>query len=322
MARQSLKDMSKIAKTIVEHHNEQDDRPITPSSPVLGALQGSLAAIKEIDVDLIDDWGPADRLPEFMTHYPETPAQDFQSLKDSIQMSGQQVPILVRKTKNQARYEVIFGRRRLQACRELGLKVRANVQDLDDASALLAKGLENAARRNLSFYERARFADEIQRFGHDTKTTMHVLNVSKSGLSHLTNITKYVPHTIGNQIGAAPSSGRSKWTALAQHFKSGMISEEFAMHVLEHCQQTNSDDRLDTLLRSIRQIFPKDETGGGPTSPVTGVSIQSSKQQVTVIAKKTGDNAQFGHWLEANLNRIIQNAHREFTAVNSNNSHE
>ncbi|MCY4306130.1 MAG: plasmid partitioning protein RepB [Aestuariivita sp.] len=317
MARKSLKDMSKIAKTIVHSHNEPEDRIIKPSSPVLGALQGSLAAIKEIDVNLIDDWGPIDRLPEFINSHSKDDAQDFQSLKESIQLSGQQVPILVRKTKNQTRYEVIFGRRRLQACRELKIKVRANVQDLDDASALLAKGLENAARRNLSFYERARFADEILRFGHDTKTTMHVLNVSKSGLSHLTNITKYVPHEVGNQIGAAPNSGRSKWTTLAKYFRSDVVTKEFATQILHQCHNANSDERLETLLRSIDNIFHKEKLNSEPTIPVNGVSIQSNKQQVTVIAKKTGINAQFGEWLEANLPNIIQNAHQEFTAVNS-----
>jgi len=123
-----------------------------------------LSAIREVDPDLIDDWGPKDRLDAFTAVNSDDDADGFEALKSSIKDDGQQVPILVRKAGTEGRFEIIYGRRRLRACAELGLKVRANVQDLDDATALLAKGLENAARRNLSFYEKARFAAPSDRF--------------------------------------------------------------------------------------------------------------------------------------------------------------
>lgn len=49
--------------------------------------------------------------------------------------------------------------------------------------------IENAARRNLSFYEKVRFAAVIQVAGHNTKTGRQVLSLSARRLSHLTKIT-------------------------------------------------------------------------------------------------------------------------------------
>ncbi|MEC7256370.1 MAG: plasmid partitioning protein RepB, partial [Pseudomonadota bacterium] len=65
MARKSLRDMSGIANTIARSGAASGERTPKTTAPALGALQGSLASIREIDPDLIDDWGPVDRLDEF-----------------------------------------------------------------------------------------------------------------------------------------------------------------------------------------------------------------------------------------------------------------
>lgn len=196
MARKSLQDLSGIAKTIANSSPGPKDRTTKTTAPALGALQGSLSAIRELDPGLIDDWGPKDRLDGFTAVNSDDDGDGYETLKSSIKDGGQQVPILVRRAGTEGRFEIIYGRRRLRACRELGLKVRANVQDLDDATALLAKGLENAARRNLSFYEKARFAAVIQAAGHNTKTVRQVLSLSASGLSHLTKVTDNIPDDV------------------------------------------------------------------------------------------------------------------------------
>ena len=221
-------------------------------------------------------------------------------------------------SKSDGHYEAIYGRRRLRACRELGLKVRANVQDIDDATALLAKGLENAARRNLSFYEKARFAEAIQAAGHDASTTKQVLNLSASGLSHLTKITQNVPRSIGDLIGAAPKSGRPKWTQLAEMFSGKKLSEKSAAQVLERVgSEAGSDERLEQLLmvgvkREARQV-----AATGSVSPVEGVTIKSGKGSVSMSIKRGGGNAAFAEWLDENLAEIIKRSYAEFTTVNS-----
>jgi len=181
---------------------------------------------------------------------------------------------------------------------------------------LLAKGLENAARRNLSFYEKARFAAVIQVAGHDTKTVRQVLSLSAPGLSHLTKVTENVPDDVGVAIGAAQKSGRPKWTALADAFITKKVSASAAFAILSKLEpDLSSDDRLDRLLAEIarRGARPKE---GRAVTPAPGVTIKSSKSSVTLAVKKTGKDGDFGAWLDGHLEAIIKKSYQEFTAVN------
>ena len=317
MARKSLQDMSGIANTIARSGAKPVGKVVKTSAPALGALQGSLAAIREIDPNLIDDWGPADRLDEFTAVNSEDDGEGFDALKSSIQDGGQQVPILVRKAKSEGRFEAIYGRRRIRACRELGIKVRANVQDIDDQTALLAKGLENAARRNLSFYEKARFAEAILEVGHATPTVRQVLSLSASGLSHLMKVTQSVPVKVGDLIGAAPKSGRPKWTALAELFIAKKLTERAAVSVLQKCgKEVSSDDRLDVLLKEASKRGARQGRSSSEMTPVEGVTIKTGRGSISMSAKKSGTNAKFAEWLDENLAEIIKRSYAEFTAVN------
>ncbi|MCY4335883.1 MAG: plasmid partitioning protein RepB [Litoreibacter sp.] len=316
MARKTLGDMSGIANTIARSGATPRETGTRTSAPALGALQGSLAAIREIAPELIDDWGPSDRLDGFTAVNSTDESDGFDVLKESIREGGQQVPILVRRSKTDGRFEVIYGRRRLRACLELGIKVRANVQDLDDANALLAKGLENAARRNLSFYEKARFAQEIHNAGHDTAAVRSVLSLTVSGLSHLTKVTNLVPRSVGDLIGPAPKSGRPKWTELADLFQSKRLSERSALSVLKGLEGFGSDDRLSGLIAETQKREARPTSVAKETSPLEGVTIKTGEKAVSVSVKRTGKNAAFGDWLDTHFSEIIKKSYAEFTAVN------
>ena len=67
---------------------------------------------------------------------------DVDGLKASIEANGQRVPILVRPLDGD-RYSLIYGRRRLEACRELGIKIRAIVTETDGDRSLKDQLLEN-----------------------------------------------------------------------------------------------------------------------------------------------------------------------------------
>ena len=101
----------------------------------VGALQSSLSklqesAVQEIDTALIEDAGYEDRL--------GMDGAAFNQLKDSLQTYGQQVPVLLRPhPKTQGRFEIVYGRRRLKALRELahsGVKpqrIRRSLHELE-----------------------------------------------------------------------------------------------------------------------------------------------------------------------------------------------
>ncbi len=113
----------------------------------------------DIEPTLVDPSPFADR-------FEEQDEAAFQALKASIVERGQEIPILVREHPSQpGRYQSAYGHRRLRAVRDLGLLVKAYVRSLTDEELILAQGIENSAREDLSFIERAMFALKLEDAG-------------------------------------------------------------------------------------------------------------------------------------------------------------
>lgn len=82
--------------------------------------------------------------------------RDYEELKREILASGGNVQaIKVRRAPqgSSKKYEIVFGHRRHRACLELGLKVRAIIEDVDDQRLFIEMERENRSRKNLSAYE-------------------------------------------------------------------------------------------------------------------------------------------------------------------------
>ncbi len=124
------------------------------------------------------------------------------------------------------RYQVAYGHRRLRACRQLGRPVRALVKPLSDAELVVAQGLENAARVDLSFIEKAVFAHGLERRGFDRPTIMAALAIDKTELSKMISAAAGLPEPLVRAIGPAPKAGRRRWLLLADRLRSrGRLGE-------------------------------------------------------------------------------------------------
>jgi ParB family transcriptional regulator, chromosome partitioning protein len=176
-------------------------------------LQEALAAgsaVVELDPQSVDVSFVKDRLAEH-----DDP--EFQTLKESLRSHGQEVPILVRP--HPARggaYQAAYGHRRLKAAQELGIKIKAVVRNLDDRQLIIAQGIENSARRDLSFIERAVFAKSLEDSGHDRSVIMAALSTDKTELSKLITVARALPDAVIRAIGPAPKAGRRRWMQLAE----------------------------------------------------------------------------------------------------------
>jgi len=81
---------------------------------------------------------------------------EFERLKREIMEAGGNVqPIKVRPGKggDESAYEIVFGHRRHEACRQLGLPVSAVVDNLDDRTLFVEMDRENRERADLSPWE-------------------------------------------------------------------------------------------------------------------------------------------------------------------------
>lgn len=282
----------------------------------IGSVRAGMGGIQDIDTSLILSWGPTDRLGiELTSVNSEEIPETIEDLAKSILEVGQQVPVLLRPAKvRDGHFEVIYGRRRILACKHLGIPVKALIRTLDDTEALMAKGLENANRTDLSFYERARFATAIIAQGYDRVTTCQALTVSKNTLSQLERITRLIPDTVGDAIGAAPETGRPKWMALAAKFESGEIEEARCINILKGCDsEMSSDERFSLLVRESSKLSNKGHQKSTRV-PMDGVEIKTGKSSISLSIKRSGKYAAFADWMDQNFDNIVKESFQLFQA--------
>ncbi len=283
----------------------------------IGSVRAGLGGIQDIDTNLIVAWGPKDRLDiELTAVNSDEPHESIRDLASSIAEAGQQVPVLLRPSKERdGHFEVIYGQRRILACRHLGTPVRALIRTLDDTDALLAKGLENAGRAELSYYERVRFAQAILEQGYSRADVCQALAISKNTLSQLERINRLVPTAVGEAIGAAPGVGRPKWMTLATAFEKEQLTEKTALGALSQSSELESDGRLELVLKEIGKRGTQ-ERSVEERSPLPGVQIKSGKSGLSVTVKRAGDNTKFANWLDQHLDQLIQDSFERFQSEN------
>lgn len=271
-------------------------RPVQRSDRgAIGAVSKSISELKnraiiEVPADMIDDAGIADRMDE--------DAAGIEALRESIRDYGQQVPVLLRHSPNvEGRYEIVFGRRRVQAMRGLRLPVRAMVRHLDDRELIVAQGQENSARKDLSFIEKANFAAQMVKAGFERKVICDALSIDKTVISRMLAVTDAVPEALIRAIGAAPSAGRDRWLTLA-----GRTMNRPEAELVAAAQGDSSDARFAAVLASVTARSEKP----GPL-PLCGrgktLGTASRGRHKTVI-ELSGDGRAFGDWLIDNIDEV------------------
>jgi len=187
--------------------------PRARGSGAVGAISSAVSALRasgvlELDPAAIHEGGLEDRL--------QDAPEDDAALRRSIAAHGQQAPILVRPHPGRpGEWQIVYGRRRLRAVRELGLRVRALVRDLDDAALVIAQGLENSARRDLTFIEKTSFAARMREAGYDRAAICEALSIDKTVASRMLSLADRLPRRLIEAIGSAQGVGRPRWLELA-----------------------------------------------------------------------------------------------------------
>jgi ParB family transcriptional regulator, chromosome partitioning protein len=142
---------------------------------------------------------------------------DLQPLVDSIRTLRQGMPIIVRPHSGlQDTFEIVAGRRRLLACRHLGIPVKAVVRDIEEDVAIMSQAAENIVRENLSYIERARLAARmVDDAGLDPSQVEQAFQCGPPERSRYLKIGRGIPGDIAAMIGKAPEIGRPRWEKLA-----------------------------------------------------------------------------------------------------------
>lgn len=206
----------------------------------------------DLDPAVIDPSPFADR---FMDQDPTA----VELLKASIKEHGQEIPILVRVHPTEpGRYQIAYGHRRVRAASELGTTVKAFVRELDDDRLVVAQGIENSAREDLTFIERASFALNLEDGGFQRSLIQTALSVDRQEAHKLIGVARAVPNWLIDSIGRAPKIGRPRWQELADLLK-GPDAEKKARRATEENSfiHRSTDERFMAVLQAVKAAEAK-----------------------------------------------------------------
>ena len=258
--------------------------------------------------------------------------KDVHDLRASIEQNGQTVPILVRRHPTDPnRYLLVYGRRRLEAIRASDKvnKVRALIANLDDTAALRAQVSENTGRRDLSYIERALFAQELLDSGFGSQAQIaEVLNVTRSAVSMSISVAKAIGTALAHAIGPAHGVGRPRWEALAKELADSRIENDdlsrVALDVRAKAavnEQADEDPQVDPSVAAFEAVARhvkksvSSTLGKKPRSKTTalvidGTPVGAIKRSGRALRLDLTDvDDAFAEWLDARAQDVLEELH-------------
>ncbi|MBN9044039.1 MAG: plasmid partitioning protein RepB [Rhizobiales bacterium] len=264
------------------------------------------AAVVELDAQLVDASFVQDRMDAGDPAYKE--------LREAIQANGQDSPILVRPhPQDSGRYMVIFGHRRLRVAKELNRPVKAVIKSVDDTAHVIAQGQENSARDNLSFIERAVFAQKLVDLGYNRETVQAALSIDNPMLTRMLSVTKRVPMALIDAIGSSKNVGRDRWIDFATLYeKSGGGGDLAALMETDDFNQAPSDEKFAKLYSHLKNAArPKRKKLAVTTKKWTSrdatVTFAMNRKPKKVAIELSSTRApSFGEWLSERLDSLFE----------------
>ncbi|NRC57192.1 plasmid partitioning protein RepB [Neoaquamicrobium sediminum] len=192
------------------------DRSISQIVEERDRLQALVAAggggAVDLDPNLVDPSPFDDRLPD-------DDETNYVQFRESIRTERQKVPIQVRSHPGaEGRFQIVYGRRRVRAARELGIAVKALIVEMSDRDLAVAQGIENGQRQDLTWIERALFAQTMDNGGIRPRDIQAALGIDDAELARMRSVYRTIPTDVIKLIGRAPKVGRPRWTAFAKAF--------------------------------------------------------------------------------------------------------
>ena len=304
----------------------------TPPAP--GSMMSSNRALRSardaVDAHHVWELDPAEIQDE--RYSDRLDPKDVHDLRASIEQNGQTVPILVRRhATDPNRYLLVYGRRRLEAIRasDKVSKVRALFANLDDTAALRAQVSENTGRRDLSYIERALFAQELLDSGFGSQAQIaEVLNVTRSAVSMSISVAKAIGTALAHAIGPAHGVGRPRWEALAKELADSRIENDdlsrIALDVRAKAaanEQADEDPQVDPSVAAFEAVARhvkksvSSTLGKKPRSKTTalvidGTPVGAIKRSGRALRLDLTDvDDAFAEWLDARAQDVLEELH-------------
>jgi ParB family chromosome partitioning protein len=241
--------------------NTELERELERARAAAGRAGAALDEFMFLDPEGVRDELPRDRLPGAFS------GPEFEELLADIRANGQNDAITVRRSPAGNGFEIAAGRRRLEACRRLGVQVLARVRGLDDAAMLRVQFSENERREDISALERARWFAEVKvRLGLQAKEVAAGFGLDPSTLSLYLRLARFPAEIVGRlrePRRLAVLRARRVMEALESHPDAlGRILAALDAHArAANGGRPDPDEQIDILMR-----VAEGRGGDGPTA--------------------------------------------------------
>jgi len=124
--------------------------------------------------------------------------EDVSELAESMKANGLEQPIKVSGPNAEGRYALIWGSRRYRAARLLKWEtIKSQVAPpMTEVDAIIANGVENLQRKNLSSFEQARMFGKLRDAGLDPATVAKRMGVSKQTVNNYVRAYTLLPPSV------------------------------------------------------------------------------------------------------------------------------
>jgi ParB family transcriptional regulator, chromosome partitioning protein len=127
---------------------------------------------------------------------------------------------------------------------------------------LLAQGLENSARQDLSWIEKASFAARMEHADIRARDIRAALQVDDAELARFRSVLSALGDDIPALIGRAPKIGRPRWTALAAQVAKTTDGIPRLVKTLAAAKDLSSNNRVALCLKVLAE--PREQRNSAP----------------------------------------------------------
>lgn len=234
---------------------------------------------------------------------------------ESMRQRGQIVPGLVRPVDGRREaWEIVFGRRRLAAAKELGVQFKAIIRELSDEDAVVLQGIENVEREDLSFIEKCSFAFAQDDAGFKRDTICASLATGKSHVSEMISIASEIPKELVRLIGKAPGIGRPRWAALAKQIAAQGEGVWKPIVAFPEFASLGSDERFNLIFKALssRASDGRGENAKSWSSPDDTVSVMvKSTAKRAIVTYEAANGPGFADYVVGRMESL----YRDFLEV-------
>jgi ParB family chromosome partitioning protein len=189
--------------------------------------------------------------------------EKMDELVQSIAQQGLIVPIKVRPLGDE--YEVVYGHRRLHACKELGLaEIECIVEGVDDNDQLIQALIENVVREDMSPIETAKALKRLQEetgwSQHEIERKGFMSQQSAGRFLSLLNEDEEIQSLIGGQDGGETNG----FTSLTEFHvrevrQTGMEREEYKPVLMKAAKEQLTSSQARKVAEAVKQAETPEE---------------------------------------------------------------